>query len=197
MIYTKKMQEAIAFMIDVHEQPKQQKRKGKEVPYCTHPLTVGLILAQAGADEAVVTAGILHDTIEDCEPYGSVTRETIATRFGEEVAELVNAVTEQDKELDWHERKERAMEEMKSFSQDALLVKSGDVLSNTTELMSDYARDGAATFERFNAPKEDIVGHTQAVIRLIADLWPDNPLRPDLDTCHNALNDVLEDTRIR
>ena len=49
MIYTKKIQEAIHFSIAVHEEPVKQKRKGKDVPYVTHPLTVGLILSLAGA----------------------------------------------------------------------------------------------------------------------------------------------------
>lgn len=194
MLYTPLLHKAFHYSIQVHEVDQKQKRKGKDVAYVTHPIQVGFILARANASDEVIAAGFLHDTLEDSADEKKVTVEELVTEFGEEVADLVNAVTEKDKGRAWHERKERAMEEMKSFSQDALLVKSGDVLSNTTELLSDYARDGAATFERFNAPKEDIVGHTQAVIRLIADLWPDNPLRPDLDTCHNALNDVLEDT---
>ncbi len=65
MIYTQKIQHAIRFAIKTHEGYQKQKRKGKDVPYITHPLTVGLILAKAGANEDVIIAGILHDTIED------------------------------------------------------------------------------------------------------------------------------------
>jgi len=44
----------------------KQKRKGKDIPYITHPLTVGIILSQIGASEDVVCAGELpgaHETV--------------------------------------------------------------------------------------------------------------------------------------
>lgn len=179
-VYSKRVQDAIHFSIQVHEEPVKQKRKGKDIPYITHPLTVGLILSQAGASEDVVVAGILHDTIEDCEPYGSVTKEVIAEKFGDKVASLVDSVTEKDKGLSWHERKELALEEIAAFSHDSLLVKSGDVISNNTELIRDYDADGEATFERFNASKEEILFHTLQVIRTILTVWSENPLAIDL-----------------
>jgi (p)ppGpp synthase/HD superfamily hydrolase len=58
----------IRFSIKTHEVCQKQTRKGKDIPYITHPLIVGLILARAGAGEEVVIAGILHDTIEDSTP---------------------------------------------------------------------------------------------------------------------------------
>jgi (p)ppGpp synthase/HD superfamily hydrolase len=192
MIYTNKIQKAIEFAIEVHQQPEPQIRKGKEhVPYITHPLTVGLIIAMAGASEDVVAAGILHHTIEDCEPYGSVTKESIATKFGDTVAKLVDSVTEKDKGLDWHARKEAALDEIRQFSHDSLLVKSGDVISNNTELIADFERDAEATFKRFNAPKEETIPHTRVVIKTIRDAWEDNPLSDDLWRISNKLGGIL------
>jgi len=186
MIYTQKIQDAIHFSIAVHEEPIKQKRKGKDVPYVTHPLAV-----QAGGGEDIVVAGILHDTIEDCEPYGSVTKEIIAEKFGEAVAELVDSVTEKDKGLDWHARKEAALEEIRQFSNDSLLVKSGDVISNNTELIADYNRDGEVTFERFNAPKEETIPHTLEVIKAITNSWDSNPLTQDLAVVAKKLTNIL------
>ena len=68
MIYTKKIKDAIKFSIKTHEVYQKQKRKGKDIPYITHPLTVGLILARAGAWPHIIAGGILHDTIEDSVP---------------------------------------------------------------------------------------------------------------------------------
>jgi (p)ppGpp synthase/HD superfamily hydrolase len=197
MIYTKKIQEAIHFSIAVHEEPVKQKRKGKDVPYVTHSLTVGLILSLAGASEDVVIAGILHDTIEDCEPYGSVTKETLTEKFGESVAELVDSVTEKDKGLDWHARKEAALEEIRQFSNDSVLVKSGDIISNNTELIADFERDGEATFERFNAPKEQTIPHTLSVIDVILDSWKENPLGEDLVVTARKLKKILNSEKIK
>ncbi len=179
-VYTQKMQDAIYFAVKTHEVYQKQKRKGKDVPYITHPLIVGLILAKAGASEDVVTAGILHDTIEDSVDEKQVTKEMLAERFGEGVAELVSAVSEKDKSLSWHERKEQALEEIKQFSHDELLLKSGDVVSNLTEIIGDYSRDGDATFDRFNATKEDTLVHSKLVIETILGAWDENPLAVDL-----------------
>ncbi len=60
------------------------------------------------------------------------------------------------------------------------VVKSGDVISNNTELIRDFDADGDATFERFNASKEEILSHTLQVIQTILTAWPENSLARDL-----------------
>jgi len=65
-----------------------QKRKSGE-PYITHPLSTAIILAQLELDKESIIAGLLHDVIEDT----VFTKEEIAQKFGEDVAELVDGVT--------------------------------------------------------------------------------------------------------
>ncbi len=65
-----------------------QRRKTGE-PYITHPIAVAEILMQIGMDADTVSAGLLHDTLEDTD----TTEEEIATIFGKEVGEMVQAVT--------------------------------------------------------------------------------------------------------
>jgi (p)ppGpp synthase/HD superfamily hydrolase len=191
MIYTQKIQGAINLSIEVHQLTGEpQFRKGKAIPYVTHPLTVALILSQAGAPEDVVVAGVLHDTIEDCVPHGTITKEMLADTFGEKVAELVDSVSEKNKKEDWRARKEAALEEIKQFSHNSLMLKSADVISNNTELIADYERDGEKTFERFNAPKEQSIGHTVEVIDVIVGAWPENPLIPDLQRIASTLKKI-------
>ncbi len=115
MVYTQKIKDAIKFATKTHEVYQKQKRKGKDIPYITHPLIVGFILARAGASEDVVIAGILHDTIEDSTEERKVTREMLTERFGENVAQLVSSVTEHDKEMSWQARKDEAFEHIQSF----------------------------------------------------------------------------------
>ena len=180
MIFSKRFSRAIRFSIKTHEIYQKQKRKGKDIPYITHPFIVGLILARAGVDEDVVIAGILHDTVEDSTPEKKVTLEMLEKRFGTVVADLVKSVTESDKSLSWEERKQEALNHIKTFSHGSLLVKSADVISNSTELIEDYDRHGEDTFARFNAPKERTLGHTLKVVAALLDRWPDSPLAKDL-----------------
>jgi len=58
-------------------------------PYLSHPLAVAHTLAELGFDEATVSAGLLHDTVEDTKS----TVEEIDERFGEDVADIVDGVT--------------------------------------------------------------------------------------------------------
>lgn len=81
-----KIQEAYEFASEVH---KTQKRKSG-APYITHCIQVADTLALIHCGPRTIEAGLLHDTVEDCE---GVTYDTIKEKFGEEVAEMVEAVT--------------------------------------------------------------------------------------------------------
>jgi GTP diphosphokinase / guanosine-3',5'-bis(diphosphate) 3'-diphosphatase len=58
-------------------------------PYINHPLAVAMILTELQMDATVLSAALLHDVLEDC----SVSRDEIASRFGDEIAMLVDGVT--------------------------------------------------------------------------------------------------------
>ena len=180
MIYTPLIRNAINFSIKVHEIHQKQKRKGKDIPYLTHTFTVGLILARAGLPEEVIAAGILHDTIEDSHPEKKVSKGMLADRFGVRVADIVSSVTEQQKNITWEDAKAKAREHISEFSHDSLLVKSADILSNTSEILDDYRWDGEKVFDRFKAPKERVLWNYIETIRIIVKKWPTNPLADDL-----------------
>ncbi len=65
-----------------------QVRKSGE-PYVTHPLEVSCLLADMKLDEYAISAGILHDTVEDTD----ATKEELQALFGDQVADIVDGVT--------------------------------------------------------------------------------------------------------
>jgi GTP diphosphokinase / guanosine-3',5'-bis(diphosphate) 3'-diphosphatase len=69
-----------------------QKRKSGD-PYITHPLAVATILAELGMTPPTLAAALLHDTVEDTDYMLSDLRD----EFGDEVAKLVDGVTNLDK----------------------------------------------------------------------------------------------------
>jgi (p)ppGpp synthase/HD superfamily hydrolase len=190
MKYTHKIQQAIKFSVKTHEVYQKQKRKGKDIAYITHPLTVALVLSLAGASEDVIVAGILHDTIEDSAEYKKVDRDMITERFGEHVAELVDSVTEEDPSMPWGERKRQAREHIADFSLDSLLLKSADILANTSEIVAYHARYGDEVFNWFHASKEDSIRHYLLSIEAILKRWPENPLAEDLQAVAGNLRQL-------
>lgn len=72
---------------------KKQKRKGTGEPYIVHPAQVASILTAVDADENMVTAGLLHDVVEDTFHNRDFGLAVINQRFGDDVASLVEMVT--------------------------------------------------------------------------------------------------------
>ncbi len=79
------LRDAFAFGADMHEG--QFRHSGE--PYFTHPVAVAHILALQQMDDATLVTALLHDTIEDTKASFAV----VETRFGREIAELVDGVT--------------------------------------------------------------------------------------------------------
>src|SRR5690242_16795381 len=85
---------AMAFASRKH---RNQRRKDREAsPYINHPIELADILAnEAGVSDAVVlTAAILHDTVEDT----ATTLDELTAEFGGEISAIVAEVTD-DKSL--------------------------------------------------------------------------------------------------
>jgi len=80
-----------AFEVGANAHEGQTRKTGE--PYIFHPVAVARILASMRMDYGSVAAAILHDTIEDT----PLTREDIESRFGDEIADLVEGVTKLDK----------------------------------------------------------------------------------------------------
>ena len=70
------------------EKHKDQKRRSGE-PYFVHLLNVAYELAKLKVDPSTICAGLLHDVIEDC----GVTKEEFISEFGEDIYNMVEAVT--------------------------------------------------------------------------------------------------------
>ncbi|MBT8449151.1 MAG: RelA/SpoT family protein, partial [Gammaproteobacteria bacterium] len=81
----KDVERAYLFAKQAHE---GQMRSSGE-PYITHPVAVAHILSDINLDHQTIMAALMHDVIEDT----GVSRDDLAGRFGEDVAELVEGVS--------------------------------------------------------------------------------------------------------
>ena len=139
---------AIIFAVQAHH---NTERRGKGFPYIVHPMEAVEIVATITPDQELLAAAALHDTIEDTD----VTVEQLREAFGERVAELVYAESDQfaegiSEEESWHERKQAAINRLAAASHDAKIVAMGDKLSNMRAIWRDYQVKGDELWKIFH-----------------------------------------------
>ena len=137
-----------------------QLRKSGE-PYFVHPLTVAGILAKLMLDAPTIAAGLLHDTVEDCE---GVTVEGLAKEFSDRVASLV-AQESEDKSKSWYERKSATIERLRTASYEVKLIGLADKLSNIRGIAMDYKEIGEEVWKKFRMKDKAIIGWYYKVIQ--------------------------------
>jgi len=135
-------------------------RKGTRVPYISHPLAVSAMAMEYGGSEDVAVAAVLHDVVEDAgREYIVLIREA----FGPYVADLVMAVTNIGRGT-WKEKKIEYLAHLARSSNDVLLIAGSDKLHNARAIVS----DGPTVFEKFKAPKEDVLWYYTELASIIA-----------------------------
>jgi (p)ppGpp synthase/HD superfamily hydrolase len=156
---------AFDFAYEAHD---GQFRKGGKIPYIVHLLDVAKYLLYEEAPEAVVIAGILHDTLED-----SNTNKQDLAQFGDEVVELVSFCTEEGNTVDvkdqeqkdtWKTRKVKSIKKLETATKNQALVFLADKLSNLTAIKEDQIFIGTEIWKRFNAPKEEIEWYYNSIL---------------------------------
>ena len=145
------IQKAMVFATQAH---RGQFRKGTMRPFIVHPLEVGKIVATMTDDEEIISAAILHDTIEDCV---DVTREEISREFSDRVAHLVVQESE-DKSKTWMERKGATIEHLKHAPREIQIIGLADKLSNMRDIDRDYPECGEELWNRFRMKDKNIIG---------------------------------------
>lgn len=140
------IKEAIAFAQKAHE---GTVRKGTAVPYIVHPIETALIVSLMTDNEEMIAAAVLHDVVEDTPTTG----EELRTLFGDRIAALVLAESE-DKSKTWWERKKKKISYLSTAPQDVKILALGDKLSNIRSTARDYMLLGEEIWNRFNEKKK-------------------------------------------
>lgn len=131
-----------------------QTRKASTIPYIAHLMGVASLVLEAGGDEDLAIAALLHDVVEDC--GGAPMLKEVRRRFGRRVAEVVDGCTDayEVPKPAWLERKESYIRRLKKESADTRLVSAADKLNNVRSILSDYRAVGESVWERFNGRRE-------------------------------------------
>lgn len=132
-----KVRRAFALAEEVH---RPQKRKSGE-PYIIHPVAVAYILFKMGADQDVICAALLHDTIEEAKEANGQERidNKIYAEFGDQVLYLVQAVSKDGKILDKDKQQEAYFLQIQNaFEVDIFVffIKVADLLHNLSTIFA-------------------------------------------------------------
>jgi guanosine-3',5'-bis(diphosphate) 3'-pyrophosphohydrolase len=162
------------------------------MPYINHPLAVAERLATHSFPDEVLAAALLHDVVEGSEMDVAELR----ARFGDPVADLVEALTEDEAIEDYEERKEEHRRRVAGAGPEALAIYAADKLTNVAMLRDAYAVDGEEVGEQLKVPLDLKVNIWEADLDMLFNEAADLPLVKELaDEMVGLWGDRLKDAR--
>jgi hypothetical protein len=126
--------EALLWAEELH---RNQRRKGKQVPYISHLISVSALVWEDGGTEEQAIAALLHDAIEDA----GQSHASISERFGDVVAGIVRDCTDSSdntpagKKEPWLLRKTRYIASLEHKPEASLLVTAADKAHNAGDMV--------------------------------------------------------------
>lgn len=157
-------------------------------PYVEHPMRVAALLDEHGFRQEVLAAALLHDVVED----SGTTLDELRAEFGDEVAGLVGALTDDESIDSYRERKAEHRERVAAADGEAMAIYGADKLTNSSTLRATYEREGDAVREEFKVPLELKVEIWEADLGLLKEKAPGLPFLEDLARELSAFRASLE-----
>lgn len=188
-IFSKSLDKALHFAARAHA---TQVRKGTDIPYVTHPVAVAWSLNNAGESEEVVIAALLHDTVEDTD----TTLLDVEEHFGQDVATLVDAVTERKtdstgQERSWLERKTEQLAHLADTTDDRIVaLKAADATHNIWSMVQDHETHGAAIWKRFHAGPDAQLWRYEQLVATVQERLGPQPLTLELEAAVEAFRRI-------
>lgn len=166
-----------------------QTRKASTIPYVAHLAGVASLVLEAGGDEDLAIAALLHDVVEDC--GGAPMLKEVRRRFGQRVAKVVDGCTDADvyPKPPWRERKESYIRHLQGADQDTRLVSAADKLNNVRSIVSDYRIIGESVWSRFNGGRDGTLWYYRTLLDIFLRHEP-NRITRDLDLAVRELESL-------
>lgn len=153
-----------------------QKRKGTDIPYISHLMSVSALILEHGGSDSQAIAGLLHDVIEDAElpQLIPVIRADILEKFGPIVLSLVEGCTDGEidadgKKPEWKHRKQNYLAKLRKKNKELLLVSCCDKLHNARSILTDLLTEGDSVFDRFTASKADTLWYYRSLSEIFSE----------------------------
>jgi len=190
MKLTQRFNFALLYAAQLHA---DQVRKGNNVPYLTHLLSVASIVLEYGGSEDQAIAALLHDAVED--QGGEPRLEEIRQVFGETIARIVADCTDAfvTPKPPWRERKETYIANLSHVSPASHLVSCADKLHNARTVTQDYRQVGEEIWKRFKGGREGSLWYYRAITDAFKAM-DRHPIVDELDRVVTELENITAHT---
>ena len=185
--------EALAYASRLH---RTQTRKGGDIPYVGHLISVASLVIEGGGTETQAIAGLLHDAVED--QGGPPRLAEIREKFGDDVAAIVSECSDTDEvpKPPWEIRKKKYVDHLGYASEATILVSLADKLDNARAILRDYRTNGDALWQRFSVddPQKHLWYYKSllAVYKRRNSTWLVDELERVLDTLEDLVNEAAK-----
>lgn len=142
------------------------------LPYIEHPRMVAATLATRDYGEATIAAALLHDVVEDSD----TTVEELRAEFGDEIADLVAALSDDESIEPYRERKDEHRRRVAAVDGEALAIYGADKLTNMTTLHAAIEREGMRVADEYKVPLTLKLEVWEADATMLREAAPDLPL---------------------
>lgn len=156
------------------------------LPYIEHPRMVAATLAVHGYGDATLAAALLHDVVEDSD----TTVEELQAEFGNEVAALVAALSDDESIESYRARKDEHRGRVAQVDGDALAIYAADKLTNMTTLHAAIGAEGIRVADEYNVPLGLKLEVWEADAAMLAATDPELPF---LDELREAVSRLAAD----
>jgi (p)ppGpp synthase/HD superfamily hydrolase len=189
---SERFDEALTYASDLH---RTQTRKGGDIPYVGHLLSVASLIIEGGGTETQAIAGLLHDAVED--QGGAPVLAEIRERFGDDVATIVDECSDTDvvPKPPWKQRKQDYIDHLGEASDATILVSLADKLDNARAILRDFRDLGPELWTRFSVhdPRQHLWYYRELlkVFKERNSSW----LVAELERVLRALEDAIEEQK--
>jgi guanosine-3',5'-bis(diphosphate) 3'-pyrophosphohydrolase len=167
------LQRAYALATEAHG---SQRRATDQRLFVDHALEVATLLHDAGFEEELIAAGLLHDAVE----RGTATERGVRAEMGDAIASLVMALTEDRSLESFAERKARLRAQVMAAGPRAIAIFAADKLSDIRGLQRGIDASGASIEARMGTSMAAMAGHYRESVEMIESSDPSSRFVPAL-----------------
>jgi GTP pyrophosphokinase len=154
-----------------------QHRKQTSEQFVEHPIAVARLLRDSGFDDEIIVAAYLHDVVEKTE----IGLPEIRERFGPDVAEMVDALSEDEGVDEYAVRKRALRRRVLESGRNPVLIYAADRVANMRDWRKVRPEDREEIGARLNTTLEERFELWQEDLQELAQLDPDLPFLAEIE----------------